>query len=340
MGAGAAKFRKYLPQRNNKTQLAPEDANSLWRKPRTKEEVSKAKKAVKAPEGRRISKEDDEGTELVAAIEKIWSKLLEENTPAPRKRPEPILAEQLQEKVEARIQKLESAQQLLRAANGRFQSAQVEYKNCVVCATERGIPGEEYEWAVGKMALRKGEVSYVQSMHEESGSFFYEVRPWNSIDDVGTESSKLIAPMAEDAEELKKAVDSLKHSKEELKKAESIAMEADEELKTAHENLRKNLNLPKDRMLPPPPGVLKRKSSMQRSPQLPDMEMVKKWTGALEADKEKPEPIPYPEVRGLKERAGVGDDRSFKLDRGLKSNETSTNECITARGTRSTSCCW
>eukprot|EP00397_Hematodinium_sp_SG-2012_P024407 GEMP01025423.1.p1 GENE.GEMP01025423.1~~GEMP01025423.1.p1 ORF type:complete len:612 (+),score=162.96 GEMP01025423.1:91-1926(+) len=314
MGAGALR-RKYAQQTQDKA-----DTNSQWRKPRSKAEIKKAKKSgvipdgislTKAPSPRRASLGDDEAgaRDLADAIDKIWSKILLEEARAPSAKKEPwISVEELQDNLELKAQKLDQAQQMLRASNGRYQSAQLEYNSLIQAASGRGTPGVENKWEVGDMAIRKGGVVYVDSVYREEGTFFFEVRPWNSSDVVGTEALNLIAPTLDDADKLREAVKTLEHSNEEMTNAESAAMKADDELDSVHERLREALHLPKDRMVG-----------------MPDIDLMKKWVGTLEADKEKPEPIPYPEVHGVRERAGVGNLGS-RIDERRSSSKPKANE--------------
>jgi len=362
MGAGA--FRRKYGAPNE------EDINSQWRKPRSKAEIKKAQKSGLLRDHASVTKKSklkdsasksplfaekglgagDVDTQLADAAQNIWRLLMEMENAKATDGPGPKVwnnqgeaeaktearIKHLQDTVEIKAEKHNKAQLLLRGAHGRHDSAVVEFDERMKISMTRAIPGTECNWQVEDIAIRKGDVHYIDSIHQFEGVQYFEVHHWSNSDTIGTESNKLHAPVAEDRESLKKLVSELKLTKTELETAEADAEKTREEMMHAHEQLRLALNLPDDEMIPPPPTMFGQRVAampLKTTPRklgpetfgnlppsmrglkngfkrgtpslLPDMDLVKKWGGPLEADQpKKSEPTPYPEVHGLKENPG------------------------------------
>jgi len=268
------------------------------------------------------SDEDDDltGCSMLAdAAAKVWEELMNKREKRKDFQALFVLGE-MKDSVERAAKRAECLRREAEAAASRVDKCRGDIEELCIRFEERASAVDNYSrWKLGDIAIRRGKgLCELSMVHHEAEPPYFEVRMVITGTVVGTESTNLLPLTPPQQAQVRTGLRKLELAKADQAKADEIVTQAHEELKVQHQGLADQVEKQLQNSepascstapAPPMPGLAGSGGAGGRAapPGLPDMDMVRRWTGApKDAIPEPAGPPPavvhaYPDMKGLKE---------------------------------------
>eukprot|EP00746_Dinoflagellata_sp_MGD_P005812 gnl/MRDRNA2_/MRDRNA2_111272_c0_seq1.p1 gnl/MRDRNA2_/MRDRNA2_111272_c0~~gnl/MRDRNA2_/MRDRNA2_111272_c0_seq1.p1 ORF type:complete len:810 (-),score=177.66 gnl/MRDRNA2_/MRDRNA2_111272_c0_seq1:69-2498(-) len=281
--------------------------------------------------------EDDDMQEegcsnLAAEADKVWEQLMSQKQKTNTTDFSSLFSlGELKDEIEKAAKRADTLSRAAAGATANAVAARNELNDLCVKIESRNAPYASSKsttnWRLGDLAIRRGKgACEVSTIHQEEIPPYYEVRMIGTGSIVGTEGTNLISLSAPQQAQIREAIRNLEDKERKCKLAQEAADAANDEVQQQHSFLSQQVEkmLSKNNEtqqstgtfassgnsmpgpgLGPGPGPGSGFDPSKPPPGMPDLNKVKRWTGAQEnSAKEQQKEESYPSVSGVKEVVG------------------------------------
>lgn len=297
----------------------------------TKGSIKTGLKPTRAPTLDEDDDMQDEGfSNLAKEADKVWEQLMsQKQKPKSTDFSSLFSLGELKDEIEKAAKRSDQLNRTAAIALAKVQTCRNELNDLSVkieSRSDKHSGKSNTNWRLGDVSIRRGKgACEIAMVHHEENPPFFEVRMFATGSLVGTEANNLVALTGPQQAQLREALRNLEDSERKNKLAQEAAAAANDELQQQHQFLSTQVEkmLSKDGGGPssndpvlgvsgnsmPSPGLSEPFDPSKPPPGMPDLNRVKRWTGAQESatrdsSNQESSESAYPSVSGVKEVIG------------------------------------